>query len=75
MKYAFFHKVVFKKINIQYVNFQKADFFQTLLKGIDFSNCDINAITVSDTYQELQGIKINTEQSIIIAQILGAEIV
>ncbi|NDO46686.1 pentapeptide repeat-containing protein [Clostridium sp. MD294] len=75
MKYAFFHKVTFKNIILEYVNFQKADFFKTMLKGIDFSSCDIQAITVSDTFEEVRGMKINAEQAVSIAQILEMEIV
>ncbi|MCI9353818.1 MAG: pentapeptide repeat-containing protein [Firmicutes bacterium] len=74
MKYAFFHNVIFKNIKLEYVNFQKADFFKTILKSIDFSNCDIQAITVSDTFQELKGMKISAEQAISVAQILEMEI-
>ena len=74
MKYAFFHSVTFKKITFECVNFQKADFFRTMLKDIDFSSCDIQAITVSDTFEELRGMKISAEQAISIAQILEMEI-
>ncbi len=42
--------------------------------SIDFSNCDIQAITVSDTFQELKGMKISAEQAISVAQILEMEI-
>lgn len=75
MKCAFFHKVTFKKIELDNVNFQKADFFQTFLKEIDFSTCDIEAIMVSDTYKELEGMKINAQQAVDIAKILEIEIV
>ena len=45
-----------------------------MLKDIDFSSCDIQAITVSDTFEELRGMKISAEQAISIAQILEMEI-
>lgn len=54
--------------------FTGADFFRTPLKGVDLSDCQIDGITVSESLQELRGVKINTVQAVDFARLLGAEI-
>ncbi len=63
-----------KKVKFSEVNFNKVDFFHTRLKGIDFSDCSIQLISVSDQYFELKGMKIDLFQAVEIAKILGIEI-
>ena len=57
------------------MNFTSADFFKTPLKGVDFSNCNIDSIMVSDKYTELYGAKINMFQAVEIAKLLGVKVV
>ena len=51
------------------------DFFKTPLKGIDLSACEIGGIMVSDTYKELQGVKISPLQAVDIVHLLGVKII
>ena len=65
----------FKKIALTKVNFTSADFFKTSLKAVAISECNIDSILVSDTYQELRGVKINMFQAVEIAKLLGVKVV
>lgn len=51
--------------------FRKASFFKTSLKDIDFATCDIEEIIVSDTMEELKGVKVNLAQAVSLAKRLG----
>lgn len=55
--------------------FRRTDFFQTLLNGVDLSGCEIEGITVSDTYSELRGVRVTAEQAAGLALLLGVKIV
>ncbi len=44
--------------------FQEVDFFRTPLKGVDFSDCALEGITVSESLGELRGMKINPAQAV-----------
>nr|WP_232010068.1 hypothetical protein [Fusobacterium varium] len=44
------------------------------MKGIDFSNCIIENIRVSDNYSELQGMQLSITQTMDIALIIGIKI-
>ena len=48
--------------------FRKASFFKTSLKDIDFATCDIEEIIVSDTMEELKGVKVNLAQAVSLAK-------
>ena len=74
-KEAFLSEVKFQKLTFQAVNLQRVDFFKTSLKGIDLSDCTIDGIMVSETFNELKGVKINAVQAATIAQMLGVKIV
>ena len=74
-KEAFLSEVKFQKLALKAVNFQRVDFFKTSLKGIDLSDCTIDEIMVSETFNELKGAKINAVQAVTIAQRLGMKIV
>ena len=63
-----------KKIKLNNVNFSNADFFKTPLRGIDFSNCVIENIRVSDNYSELRGMQLSITQTMDIALIIGIKI-
>lgn len=72
---AFFSEAKFKKMIFDHVNLIRTDFFKTQLKGMDLSTCLIDGISVSDTYAELKGLKLNVEQAVVIAQLLGVKLV
>ena len=74
-KEAFLSEMKWKKITLSKVNFTSVDFFQTALKGIDFSDCITDNIMVSDTYKELAGVKMNMFQAAEISKMLGIQIV
>lgn len=74
-KQASFSEVSFKKMEFKQADLSSVDFFKTLLQGIDISDSLIDGISVSDDFNELRGVKINEMQAIILAKIVGAEIV
>lgn len=41
------------------------------MKDIDFATCDIEEIIVSDTMEELKGVKVNLAQAVSLAKRLG----
>lgn len=55
-------------------SFQGADFFRTPLKGVDLSDCHIQGITVSESLQELRGMRINPGQAVDLVPLLGVEL-
>lgn len=72
---AFLSEVKLKKTKLEGVNLARCDFFKTMLKGIDLSGCVIDGITVSDTFREVQGVKLNPLQAVTIAQMLGVKFI
>lgn len=68
---SFFSEAKFKKIRFDLVDLTRSDFFKTVLKGIDLSTCVIDGIMVSDTFREIKGVRLNAEQAVVIAQMLG----
>jgi uncharacterized protein YjbI with pentapeptide repeats len=53
------------------VKLYKADFYKTMLKGIDLRTCDISGIVVSDTLQELKGAVVELIQAAELAKKIG----
>ena len=51
--------------------FKNASFFKTWLKDIDFTECDITGIVISDAKDELREVIVNLEQAIVLAKRLG----
>ncbi len=51
--------------------FSKVNFFKTSLKDIDFSTCNIEEIIVSDTMEELKGIKVHLAQAVSLVKRFG----
>ena len=49
-------------------------FFRTPLKGLDLSTCDIEGITVSETFSELRGLTVGAHQTVGLARILGIKV-
>lgn len=60
-------------IHVEWKNvcFEKANFFKTLLRGVDFSECNISGITLSDGKGELEGIIVNMFQAVELAKGMG----
>lgn len=64
----------FKKLKFDQVDLTRAEFFHTSLKGVDLSGCLIEGITVSESFSELRGLKIDASQALDIALLLGVKI-
>ena len=54
--------------------FQEVGFFRTPLKGVDFSDCALEGITVSESLGELRGMKINPAQAVDLIPLLGIQL-
>ena len=50
-------------------------FFRTSLAGMDFTQCELGRITVSDTFAELHGARVTAMQALDLSRLLGIEIV
>ena len=72
---ASFHAARFKDLRLQKVNFSDADFFGVSMKKLDLSDCDLTNISISDTFQELRGVKLNAIQAAAFMRFFGVEIV
>lgn len=48
--------------------------FRTPLKGVDFSDCALEGITVSESLGELRGMKINPAQAVDLIPLLGIQL-
>lgn len=68
---AFFARCTLKNLVLTNSKFVLTEFFQTSLKGIDFSESIIDGISVSDTKKELEGAIVNTLQAAQLAKLLG----
>lgn len=74
MNMAYFSNSKFNKLRFDQVNLTRAEFFHTPLKGVDLSGCIIEGITVSETFSELRGLKIDASQALDLALLLGVKI-
>ena len=72
---AFCSEAKLKKMKLKEVDFSRADFFKTPLKGLDFSACVIDGIQLSEHLNELRGMKIGAEQALALVRLLGVETV
>ena len=61
-------------LELNNVKMNQASFFRTPLKGINFTKAQIAGITVSDSYQELQGAVIDAYQAADLVRLLGVVI-
>ena len=52
-----------------------ANFFKTWLRGMDFTTCQLEGITVSDTFEELRGARVTNLQALELSRLLGIEII
>ena len=71
LREAFLSEVRFKKTICSRTDFTGVDFFKTLLRGMDLSDCTIDNIMVSDQYTELAGVKVNLFQAAELAKLMG----
>jgi hypothetical protein len=67
-------EVTVKELELKEIEFNQCDFFKTALKGIDFRDCRIEGIIVSDTHKELEGVIVDTYQAAGLARYLGVEV-
>lgn len=58
----------FHQVKWQECNLQKAQLFQTILQGIDFTTCDLSGIVVA--IPDLKGVKVNEWQAIELAKLM-----
>ena len=52
----------------------RVDFFRTSLKNLDFSTCQIEGLLLSDNYNELQGLTVNSLQALELSKLLGLRV-
>ena len=67
-------RVKLKKTRWESADLTGAELFQTPLKGVDLSHCEIAGITLSDSFSELRGAKISPLQAVDVARMLGVQI-
>lgn len=60
-----------KQIELVESRFLKTNFFKTSLKNIDFSQCQMEGIIISDTAEELRGATINPVQAVDLVKLFG----
>ncbi len=68
---ALFSSCEIKQTELKNVTLAKAVFFGTKLAGLDFTSCNIDGLTVSDTGTELKGAKVDVWQAAMFAKLLG----
>ena len=68
-------EVKLKKIKMKDNRFESTDFFQTILKGMDFSECEVGGLLLSDTWKEVEGAKFSAWQAVELAKRLGIVVV
>jgi len=68
---SLFNECSFKQVEFKESSFNRTSFFKTMLKGIDFTQCEINGITVSDSFWELKGAMVNEFQAVELSKLLG----
>lgn len=68
---SLFNECSFKQVEFKDSTFNRASFFKTVLRGIDFTQCEINGITVSDSFWELKGAIVNEFQAVELSRLLG----
>ena len=54
---------------------RRVSFFQTRLSGVDLSDCELEALTLSDTMSELRGVTMAPGQCVLLARRLGIRLV
>lgn len=60
-----------KNLMLQQVDCSSVSFFQTPLKGLDFTTCHLDGIVVSGDFRELRGAIVNPYQAAELAKLMG----
>ena len=60
----------FKEFSVKDSRFVDTNLFQTRLRGMDFTQCELAGITVSDTNTELEGAIVTSWQAVELARLL-----
>lgn len=68
---ALFSSCEIKQTELKNVTLARSVFFDTKLAGLDFTSCNIEGLTVSDTGAELKGAKVDVWQAAMFAKLLG----
>lgn len=68
---ALFSSCEIKQTELKNVTLARSVFFGTKLAGLDFTSCNIEGLTVSDTGAELKGAKVDVWQAAMFAKLLG----
>lgn len=68
---ALFSSCEIKQTELKNVTLARSVFFGTKLSGLDFTSCNIEGLTVSDTGAELKGAKVDVWQAAMFAKLLG----
>ena len=72
---AFFSEGRMKNVYWENCRLVGVHFFRTSLAGMDFTQCELGRITVSDTFAELHGARVTAMQALDLSRLLGIEIV
>lgn len=60
-----------KQLSCQGARFVGVNFFRTALRGVDFTQCELSGIQVSDRFEELAGAVVSPEQAAELAKLMG----
>ncbi|WP_028829387.1 pentapeptide repeat-containing protein [Proteocatella sphenisci] len=71
MSNSFFAQCTLKNFFVNDTLFIRTEFFQTALKGIDFSDCILEGISVSAGATELKGVIVNIYQAAELSKLMG----
>lgn len=71
---AFLTNLRISKVELQGVDLQGADLFQTMLGGVDLSSCNIEGIRVSESVQELKDATIDAAQAAVLVKLMGVHV-
>lgn len=74
-KESFLTEMHFNNFKITGTDLSGVDFFRTSLKNLDFSQCTLTGIHVSDSFSELRGLKIAPMQAADLIGLLGIRII
>lgn len=62
------------KLTVGVCDLTGVNFFRTALKGLDLSRCELEGITVSETFGELRGVTVGAHQTVGLARLLGMKV-
>lgn len=65
------HSCTLKKCRFEKCLFKKTSFFETFLRDLDFSTCELTAPTLSDDLREIRGATVGSETALELIRMLG----